>query len=164
MQFSAGTAALEPGRWKAAGLTALLPSSFDASAASAIWLRSKCDVKNVCMSLSPPMNSETSPARRKERDTRERASPLRPGLFTSRLRISLSREMRAWPGPFHRYPARLRSFRMQPSILRYEQTTLHNLRDCVHTAAANFSTWGDALRIMQRSHRVHLSAPDRTSC
>jgi len=75
---------------------------------------------------------------------------LHPKLFTS---PNLSRDARV-ARSFHRYPARLRSFRMQLSILRYEQTTLHNLRDCVHTATANFSMRGDALRIMQRPYRA----------
>jgi len=128
----------------------------------AIRLRSKRDVK-TCMHLSPPMNSKRLFGRaRKERDTRERASS--PGAFHVPS-PNLSRDVPV-AGSFHRYPTRLRSFRMQLSILRYEQTTLHNLRDCVHTVTANFSTRGDALRIIQRSYRacVHLSAFDRLSC
>jgi len=115
----------------------------------AIRLRSKRDVK-TCMCLSPPMNSKRL-RRRKERDTRERASPSPEAFHVPSP--NLSRDARV-AGSFHRYPARLRSFRMQLSILRYEQTTLHNLRDCVHTATANFSMRGDALRIMQQPYRA----------
>lgn len=70
-------------------------------ATRAIRLWPKRNVK-MCMRLSPPMNSKRLPGAEK---TVTRASELllRPELFTYRPRISP--EMRAWRGPFHRYPA-----------------------------------------------------------
>lgn len=111
----------------------------------AIWLRSKRDVK-TCMRLSPPMNSKRL---RKERNTRERASSseafhiesfsrcARGGAFSS-----LSHQTSVLSNAALDSPIRADNF-AQSARLR------------VHTlAAANFSTRGDALRIMQRSHRA----------
>lgn len=119
----------------------------------AIRLRPKRDVK-TCMRLSPSMNSKTSPMRRKERVTR--ASELLRRVARSFSRpvpeshtLSLSRCARG--GAFSslsRQASVLSNAALDSPIRADNFAQSARLRAL---ATANFSTWGDALRIMQQS-------------